>query len=308
MMRVTQGMITNDMLHNLSSNNNKMDKYLDQLSSGKKTKRPSDDPVAAMKGIDFHKNVSEVSQFKRNTNEVHTWMDNSDASLDKATQALQKLRELATEASNDTYDENERKDMKKEAEQLKEELIDIGNTKINDKYIFNGSDTNSGTKPIDKDGERNIENNEDVTIEVAKGTKLQANVKPDEVFNEDLFKHVDTFIARLGDEDELDADVKDGLGDHLDYDSIDKSIGDLDESIESTINARADLGARMNRLELVENRLDEQEVNAEKNLAENEDVDYEKAITNLMTQESMHQAALSAGSRIIQPSLVDFLN
>jgi flagellar hook-associated protein 3 FlgL len=63
----------------------------------------------------------------------------------------------------------------------------------------------------------------------------------------------------------------------------------------------------MNRLELVENRLAEQEIVATKTLSDNEDIDYAEAITKLITQESLHRAALSAGSRIIQPSLVDFL-
>lgn len=296
MMRVTQGMISNDMLRHLSDNNAKMDKYLNQLSTGKKINRPSDDPVAAMNAVGYRKEVDEVDQFQRNTNEMHTWMDNSDAALDKTTNALQKLRELATQAANDTYDKEERENMKKEAEQLKEQLIDLGNTKTNDKYIFNGTDTD--TKPIEVDEDENGEiqpggNNEKVMIEVAKGTELQANVEPGEVFNDELFKRVDNFIDRLeNDEDE----------------PIDESIGELDKSIEDTINARADLGARMNRLELVENRLSEQGVIAEKTMAENEDVDYEKAITDLKTQETMHRAALSAGSRIIQPTLVDFLN
>ena len=48
-------------------------------------------------------------------------------------------------------------------------------------------------------------------------------------------------------------------------------------------------------------------VSAKKQMSENEDVDYEKAITEMITQEAIHRAALSVGARIIQPSLVDFL-
>ena len=44
-----------------------------------------------------------------------------------------------------------------------------------------------------------------------------------------------------------------------------------------------------------------------KQLSENEDIDYAQAITDLITQESIHRAGLSIGGRIIQPSLVDFL-
>ena len=63
-----------------------MEKYMNQLSTGKKISRPSDDPVIAMKGMNFRTQVSEVEQFKRNVGEVHNWMDNSDAALDKASE------------------------------------------------------------------------------------------------------------------------------------------------------------------------------------------------------------------------------
>ena len=38
----------------------------DQISSQKKINRPSDDPVVAMKGISYRRNVQEVEQYKRN--------------------------------------------------------------------------------------------------------------------------------------------------------------------------------------------------------------------------------------------------
>lgn len=293
-MRVTQGMISNNMLRNITSSYSKMEKYLDQLATGKKITLPSDDPVIATKGIGFRREVAGIEQYKRNTNEVNNWMDNSDAALDKTTKALQSLRELSVQASNGTYDKEERQNIAKEAEQLKEHLIDIGNTNVNGKYIFNGTNASEGDKPIDyEDGEIEIDSEgKKVMIEVAKGTKLQANVEPGSLFNEEMFDTIDSFINRLGEDND---------------ESIDKSIEELDGVIDNTINARADLGARMNRLELVENRLDEQEVIAKATMSKNESVDFEEAITDLITQETMHRAALSAGSRIIQPSLVDFL-
>ena len=76
-------------------------------------------------------------------------MDNSDASLDKVGQALQRMSELVVQASNDTYDESQRKSISEEISQLKEHLVEIGNTKVGEKYIFNGTDTLS--KPINLD-------------------------------------------------------------------------------------------------------------------------------------------------------------
>ncbi len=85
------------------------------------------------------------------------------------------------------------------------------------------------------------------------------------------------------------------------------AIADIDANMDKVLTARADIGARQNRVEMMGNRLDSQEASAKKQMSENEDIDYEKVITDMLTQESIHRAALSVGSRIIQPSLVDFL-
>jgi len=292
-MRVTQGMLSNNMLSNLTNSYAKFNTYFDQLSTGKKISLPSQDPVVAMKGINYRAQVAEIGQFQRNISEVHNWMDNTDAALDKATAAMQKLRELAIQASNGTNDDQALNSIKEEAEQLQEHLIDIANTNVNGKYIFNG--TNTDTAPVTKneDGGILIEHNTSpVMIEVAHGTKLQVNVEGESIFSKDLFADIDKFIKALesGDQEEMD-----------------QSISVLDENINRIIDERADLGARMNRLELVENRLSEQEIIATKTMSDNEDIDFEEVITNLLTQESLHRAALAAGSRIIQPSLIDFL-
>lgn len=289
-MRVTQNMLSNNMLHNLMNSQSKMDKYMEQLYTGKKISRPSDDPVIAMKGMNYRTQVTEIGQYKRNIGDVHNWMDNSDAALDQATKAMQRMRELGVQASNSPNSDADLQSIKAEVVQLKDHLIDIANTSVNDKHIFNGTETKE--KPVTENEDGTIEVSEGanpVMIEVAKGTRLQVNVDPGKIFNEQFFLDIDTFI------------------DGLDSGDVDESFGALDDNINNLINGRANLGARMNRLELIENRIDEQEVIATRTMSENEDIHLDEAITDLITQESLHRVALSAGSRIIQPTLMDFL-
>jgi flagellar hook-associated protein 3 FlgL len=290
-MRVTQGMISSNLLRNLSNNYSELNKYMNQLQTGKKIDKPSDDPLVAIKGMNYRTEVSRVQQYQRNLNEVENWYDNTDSALDKATSALQRVRELAIQASSDTNEQGDRESIRMEVEQLKMHLVDVANTNVNDKFIFNG--TNTDTPPFNDQGQPTGElNNEPVMIAISDETTLQANLRAEEVFGgaEGVFATIDRFITRLENGENVEA-----------------SISDLDEGIDQIINARADLGARMNRLDLIDNRLSEQEILVTRSMSENEDVDYAEAITNLITQESIHRAALAAGSRIIQPSLVDFL-
>ncbi|MED1489214.1 flagellar hook-associated protein FlgL [Bacillus smithii] len=290
-MRVTQSMLSNNMLRNLSSSYERLSKYQDQISTGKKVNRPSDDPVVVMKGISYRTDLSEVQQYKRNFSEAYNWVENSDAALDNAGQALQRIRELVVEASNDTYDASQRQAISAEIKQLRDHLAEVANTKFGDKYLFNGANTTK--KPVDlQNGNYPSESQptEPVEIELSKGIYLPVNVPGEKVFGEQLF-----------------SDLK-ALTDDLDQGKNPASYLDqIDQHIDAINNARADLGARQNRLEMMESRVDNQEVIATKVLSDNEDVDYEKAITDLTAQESVHRAALAVGARVLQPTLMDFL-
>lgn len=293
-MRVTQSMLTSNMLRNLSKSYEKLAKYQDQISSQKKITRPSDDPVVAMKGISYRRHLQEVSQYKRNFSEAYNWIDNSDAALDKAGKALQRIRELVVQAGNDTYDEGQRTSISEEISQLREHLAEIANTKVGDKYLFNGTNTleqpvDLGTVPVTVSVNTNP-----VEIELSKGINISVNVNPCDVFSEDIFNDIEGLVSALMDED-TDGELLSGF------------LEKIDGHMENCLNARADLGARMNRVEMMEQRIDEQEIIAAKTLSDNEDVDFEKVVTDLLTQESAHRAALSAGARIMQSTLMDFL-
>lgn len=292
-MRVTQSMLSNNLLRNLTNNSTQMNKYMDQLYTGKKISKPSDNPMIAMKGVSYRSELARIEQFERNSSEANSWLDNTDAAIDQANNAMQRLKELAVKASNGTNSSDEYQSIIEEAKQLKEHLVDIANTNVNGKYIFNGTNSNVPPVKLEDDG-KITENftNDDILIEVSSGITVKANTNGSTVFGEDgdLFKNVDKFIESLETEE-----------------GIEESIGELDDSIGGILDSRAELGARMNRLELVGNRLADQKIVTTKTLSDNEDVDFAEAITNLITQESLHRAALSAGSRIIQPSLVDFL-
>jgi flagellar hook-associated protein 3 FlgL len=69
----------------------------------------------------------------------------------------------------------------------------------------------------------------------------------------------------------------------------------------------ADVGSRLNRLEMSKNLLSELELSNTTRLSEIEDVDVVRAITDLKAREQIYQAALYSATQIMQLSLVDFL-
>lgn len=290
-MRVTQSMLSNNMLKNLSNNYGRLSKLQDQISSEKKFSKPSDDPVAAMLGMGYRTDLNQIEQFQSNIGEARNWVESTDDALDSAIQALQKIRELTVEGSNDTLVDSEKKAIAEQINQLKEQIVTLGDSKVGGKYIFNGTKTNEspvGSSFADATGE--------IKIEVFSGIKIQVNTP-----GQDLFED---YMKSDGDIQQLINTLNDP---NSSPDTIDSYLGKIDSQLDKFLSAQAKVGAKQNRIDLMEDRLTQQETFSTQILSDNEDLDVEKAIIEFTTQESVYRAALSVGSKIIQPSLLDFL-
>lgn len=289
-------MLASNSLKHLSESYRRMGQYEDQLATGKKITKPSDDPVVAMKGMYYRSNLTEVEQYKRNLSELYLWMDNSEAGIDQANSALQRVRELTIQGQNDSNSPDDRKAIAREIEQLKQSLAATANTQVGGRYIFHGTDVLEPTVSIGDKVEvaENLYKDEidNYQVEVSRGVSMKANVNPANVFNQEMFDTVQKI------QDQLDSG---------DPQELDELLQGLDKVMNTLSAERSELGARYNRLEMMENRLGQQEVMATKILSDNEDADIERVIMDLKSQESVHRAALSVSARIIQPTLMDFL-
>lgn len=295
-MRITQSMLSSNSLRNLSESYRRMGQYQDQLATGKKITKPSDDPVVAMKGMFYRSGLTEVEQYKRNLSELYLWMDNSEAGVEQANNGLQRVRELVIQGKNGALTPSDREAVAREVEQIKADLVQTANTKVSGRYIFHGTDTDHPPVPVENPptvatnlSDPSLNN---YKVEVSPGVSLRANINPANVFNQELFNVVQEIQTAL--ENDKPEDLE-GLLDRL------------DKTMDTLSSERAELGARYNRLEVIDSRLGQQEVMASRVLSDNEDADIEKVITDLKTQESVHRAALGVGARILQPTLLDFL-
>lgn len=305
-MRVTQSMLSSNMLRNLNTSYSKMSKYQNMLDSGKVITRPSDDPVVAVKGMGYRIDLDKSQQYQRNLREANTWLDTTDEALDQVGGALKRVKELIVQAANDTNTADDRQKISAEMQQIKEQLRDIANTKVGENYIFSGTHTN---QPLytDKTGPQNpaitTGGNKPIEINVFDGISMNINTQ-----GADLFENIDGFmthVTTLLESGATGPEIGNALG--LEVTNGANKIPGLDGIYENALTVRADVGARQNRVEMMENRLSLQEINVTKQLSKNEDTDYAKTITDMVTQESIHQAALSVGAKIIQQTLVDFI-
>lgn len=265
----------------------------------------------------YRTSLNKVEQFERNVTQVNSWLDSSDDALGQVGDALNRVKELVVQAANDTNTADDRQKIKLEIDQIREQLQDIGNTKVADKFIFTGTKTQA---PLFIDGEINPDLLElddtttpptltdnlipaassEVKMEVFDGIQIDVNSSD----AAGLFQQVDQLMGKIS--EAMDNSDGDEIGNLLGgiADGTDDTLSELQNKV---LEARADVGARQNRVEMMTNRLETHEINVTKQMSENEDVDYAKTITEMVNYESIHQASLSVGANIIQQTLVDFI-
>lgn len=298
-MRVTQSMMANSLLQHISDGYSKLADYQNQLSTGKKITKPSDDPVVATMGIAYRTDVSHVEQYQKNVTTAQKWMDSADSALSDVNDVLQRVRELTVEASNGTYTSDQRAAAQAEVSQLTQQLVTIGNTQVGGQYIFSGSDSanplltsTSGTVTANT----TALSNPDVSLDVNDGIKMSINVAPDAVFTANgsngLFDDLASLQTTLTTGSSSD---------------ISAYLSKIDAHLDAVSSAQADLGAKENRMTMISNRLSDMKTTATKVMSDNEDADYAETIVNLNQQQNVYNASLSVGARVIQQSLVDYL-
>lgn len=296
--RVTQTMLNSNMLRNLNNSMHNMDKLQHMLSSGRKVEKPSDDPVVAARGMFYRSSLMENDQYKRNVDEAQSWMDMTDTTMDEMGNIMKRVKELLVYSGDGAVSPEDLKTMGAEIEELKNHMGTLANQQINGKYIFAGTDTNKA--PFDANalggkGDFVSTNASPINLEVSQNVFVTSNVNAQNIFNYpnaagNVFKVLNNII------DELKAGRS-----ATQFQTV------MDDQFDNLLAERATLGASVNRVELIAERLDSQEVSITGLMSKNEDADMAKVMTDLKTQESVHNAALGAGARIIQPTLLDFL-
>ncbi len=140
-MRVTERQQADVVLRTIENLRSGIATGSEQIASGKRVNRPSDDPAAAER-INQFRNVLRTTERRLQTvNEGVGRLDLSDKVLEQAGNTFQRAGELAVGARNDTNTAVERRNIAQEVQQLILGLTGIANTQLNGRFVFAGNET-----------------------------------------------------------------------------------------------------------------------------------------------------------------------
>ncbi|CDX03144.1 Flagellar hook-associated protein 3 [Desulfitobacterium hafniense] len=326
-MRISNNMLSRNLLLNLWAAQGRIDKLQNQLATGQKINRPSDNPVGTENSLRFKSNIAYLNQLKANAKEGIAYLDTTDDTMGEMTSMIQRAKELAVRATNTaTVNDEDRKKIAIEIDQIREHVIELANTKVGSKYIFGGT---ANVEPFPKgatgwqgsDDTKKFQVGGDLSIEVSvNGHDLfgagwgyvettPATDPPTYEYKETGASGIAMFdtLAQLSkalNESNING-VDDGTG--TTEDGVEVLLGKLELQADHISDVRAQLGARQNRMDSVYTQLDSTAANLGDSLANVLYADIAETLVDFKTQDSVYQAALAVGTKIIQPSLADFL-
>lgn len=193
MVRIATDSIYANVLRNIQRNQFDLDRLNQQISSGLQFRFPHEEPVKAVKSMQLRTDIVRLQKFNDNISDARSTMEATDAALNNVVDLLQRARELAIQAANGTLTESDRANIGFEINQILEEVVQVGNSEFQGKFVFGGSETLNGSfnenpfvvervgsniMKVDYKGDR-----QDRFREIAEGKFLSASIPGNRVFS-----------------------------------------------------------------------------------------------------------------------------
>jgi flagellar hook-associated protein 3 FlgL len=294
-MRLSDQSRTHNQVRYLADATERADRVQRQLSTNRRIDRASDDPTGAALAMQHRKNISFEAQMRRNLENGTAFLNVTESALNSTTELLQRARELAVQGATGTLGPSEKVSIATEVNQIIQQLAQVANTNFGGAYIFSGHQTQtaayqvSGNPPVavtwQGDAGQRIR-------QVSAQDAVAVNVIGDQVFG-DMFTDL---IA-----------LRDNLNSNAATTTINGSIADIDQALNSVLNSRADVGARLNRFESTTNRSLDTDTNLQELRASIEDIDISETIIQFTAAQNALEAALGAIGKTANMTLLNYL-
>jgi len=310
-MRVTGNSFTSSLMDQLNQLAARQYRLQNQVSTGQRITAPEDDPAAMQQVLNLRADEQTQQQFSSNIGNLH---DRANASY-AAIQALQKISsrvgEIATLADG-TKSPTELQSYATELTQLIKQAVDVLNGKENGSYLFGG--TASGQPPftIATDANGNVtgvtyNGNTSVSeVDIGDGVSVSADVPganttgsgprglvTDSRTGADFFNHLISLQNHL-----LANDTASIAG---------TDRGALSKDEDNILFHVSNNGAIQTRLDAAASVASSKSTALDQQISNKADADMTDTIVKLNQAQNSYQAALQSSGRIMQMSLMDYL-
>jgi len=296
-MRITPGMTSDNALYNLQKGRTLLNRLQEQIASGSVINRPSDDPITSRQLLDMDSKLDKGDQYLSNITKGNLSLSMTDTALQGMADIIAQAKKTTSAITSGSSDQTVRENAASQLEELKKQLVDLGNTQLGDQYIFAGF--KNSTPPFSTADNTYSGTSDELTIEIEQNSPAAITIAGDALLKGtgsygavDMLETLDNIIRAIRDNNPAD---------------IQSNAAKLDASSNQINNARSDMAGRMIRFQSAETMISRNQATLKGIISDTMGVDYIKAATQLNQQQSAFEAALAATAKITQLSLLDYM-
>lgn len=304
MTRVSENSSQGILRHNLNKNRQKMEKLQLQGSTLKTNSRISDNSINGLEALTIKSKQADNEQYARNAGQALLYLNASENSLQRLTDIMMRAKEIVIGQASNFYNPSVKKNVASEVEQMRYQVIGIGNKSIRNRYLFGGF--KSLERPFDDRGVYQGDGGR-LRVEIDKNIFLPVNFNGYEIFhlydgpelsgklpeaNDGLVRQLDDFISALKENRHV---------------GIQSLIDRMDRSINHLITLRTRAGSLVKSAESSINSLELDNIDSKIRHSKLEDVDVTELFSNISKQQNLLKTTYKAGQAVISQSLLDFI-
>lgn len=292
-MRITNGILRADGLAGMQRGMRGLHESQTELTTGRRFEAASGDPAAAAVVTATDSQLRSLVQYGRNIGAARTRLLAEETVLDQLGGILERARELAVAQGGDTATAETRRITRAEVDELLHAAVQLGNTRSGDAFLFGGDYRDAAPfRPDGSHDEVRAPRGEQAYTIASGQTGLGAHDGGAVFVDSGVIDALRALAAAL------DANDAEGI----------RAAGTLAATAHGKVQVLVgEVGARSIRLEVAETNIQALELNLRTLRSDLSEVDFEAAVSRLVSRQSAFEAALLATSRVLSTSLTDYL-
>ena len=294
-MRMVPTIQYRDFLDNINQSKSRLDKAQEEISSGKRVNRLSDDPYAAAQASEIAAVTSANDQFIANNDQLHSKLELTDSVLQLLNQTIDSAKVLAAQALSGTTTPESRAALATAVDGTKQQALSDANVQFNGSYLFSGTQTK--TQPFVDAGGGTISyqgNDESIFQRLDHSTVLKTNTT-----GQALFLDSPPIFAVL-------EDLKTAIQNN-DVTTIHAKLDDLNLISDRVNNADTIVGGGLQLIDQIQSRLKSQNLALQTQSSSLTDANLVESISKFDLATQAVNVTLNSQAKVQQLSLIDFL-
>lgn len=285
-----------DLLTGLALDQQQENQAIQELSTGKKVNQPSDDPAAVAGLIVNNAETSDVNTYLSNISTLQNSMQEADSTLNSVVTALTQAISLGTEGATGSLNQTDRNALVQEVNGIQQQILEYANQSFEGNYLFAGTAVNTAPFVADSSsssGVSYVSNSGVNSVQIGDGQTVPANLPGNQIFTasgSDVFQALSDLSSAL---------------------SSGSNISSAETEVQNAFNyvsaQRTFYGTTIDRLNTATSFLNQESTQLATEQNNLVGVDMATAASQLTQAEVALNAAMAAGGKISDTSLLNYL-